>query len=384
MNAAIADMARVDAAVRRFEEASVLMNVLRAVTPCELARHREQYIRDWEQGRPRDPVFTYQALPDDGVRAAETLLADIAGVADSWHELLGEEISRTVDTFRACVSHVPERITEATVREHGRPSEPLLADARALLASPPSVATPEAASLAPAAVASVLAEILLHYGLSDWEVRMRADMAARMSVLAVSRRINLRADVRLSVEGLVQLAVHEIGTHVFRSVNALRGPRILHLRLSGNTATEEGLAVWHEHHVAGANTIDPRFPLRVLAVNRALTGGFTEVVEEVVRYTDIRTAFDLAVRVKRGLINTAVPGGYCKDHVYLSGFHMVRSYLHEHVQDYPALMSAKWPVQRIGLLKTTDLPAALPGPFRLPDAGLAHMIRSLAEQAVTE
>lgn len=192
------------------------------------------------------------------------------------------------------------------------------------------------------------------------------------------RQINLRADLLLSAEELVRLTVHEIGTHVFRSVNTRRGPQILHLRLPGHTATEEGLAVWHERTLAGASTTDPRFALRVIAVHRAITGSFTDVVADLLPYTDLHTAFEVAVRVKRGLIDTAAPGGYCKDHAYLAGYHTVRDHLELSPDDYPTLMSAKWPLRWVQHLTSAGLPKALPGRLLLPDTDLTERVRSLA------
>jgi hypothetical protein len=385
----LARMARADDAVRRFEAASEHLNSLRVVTPDDLAGHRERFVHDWERGRPRDPVFTYREFPDDGVRAATALLTDIERLTDPWHRLVRAEAHSAVEIFRACADHDADRITELTLRTNGHLDTALLVEAHASLAAQAgtdiAVSTDsDVGSLDATACAAVLTTVLVDYGLSDWTVRIEAEMAARMSVLATRRQINLRSDLLLSVDGLVRLAVHEIGTHAFRSVNARRGPRILHLRLPGHTATEEGLAVWHEQTLAGVKTLDPRFALRVLAVHRALTGGFTDVVADLLPYTGLRTAFDVAVRVKRGLTDTSAAGGYCKDHAYLAGYRMIRDHLEQHPEDHPTLMSAKWPLRRVGSLTVAGLPAALPGPLLLPDADLARRIRSLAEEATTK
>ncbi|MDX3455461.1 DUF1704 domain-containing protein [Streptomyces sp. ME02-8801-2C] len=381
MTTELTRMARADDAVRRFEAAAVQMNSLRVVTPDDLPGHRERFVRDWERGRPRDPHFTYQEAPDDGLRAATALLTDIKRLTDPWHRLVQDEAHNAVELFRACADHDSDRITGLTVRANGRPDAALLTEAHAVLSPHQGTADTDVGGLDAASAASVLTEILDACGLSDWTVLIKADMAARMSVLAARRQINLRSDLLVSVEGLVHLTMHEIGTHVFRSVNARRGPRILHLRLPGHTATEEGLAVWHEQTVAGATNVDPRFALRVIAVHRALTGSFTEVVTDLLPHTGLRTAFDVAVRVKRGLTDTSAPGGYLKDHAYLAGYRMIRSHLEQFPQNYPTLMSTKWPLRLVESLTMAGLPAALPGPLLLPDTELAQYVRSLAEEA---
>jgi hypothetical protein len=386
MNDAIAAMARTDTAAERLKAGTKLMPQLRVVQPEDLPAHRERFLDAWRRGRPRNPVFAYQKAPDQGVPLVVAALAEAAAAQDPWHQLLADEAERALDSYRACATHQAGAITEATLGQHGRPDAALLAAATELLGEPPADPAPGGPlsdALQASEAAYVLSTILRQYGLDDWTVEIRRGMAAQMSVQGDHNRVNIRADALLSEKQLVRLCVHEVGTHVFRTVNARRGPGILQLRLTGSTATEEGLAVWHEQRLGGTDTVDRRFALRVVAVHRALTGGFVEVVEELLRFTDLTTAFDITARVKRGLVDTGEPGGYCKDHVYLAGFLQVREHLGQHPEDYLPLMSSKWPLSRLGLARDAGLPDSLPGPLHLPDAEMATaVIRSRSQGRV--
>ncbi|MFF3755363.1 tyrosine/phenylalanine carboxypeptidase domain-containing protein [Streptomyces sp. NPDC002018] len=381
MNPEIERMRRADSAATRFRAATGGMSLLRLVLPNDLKGHRERFLRDAERGAPDNPRFTY--TEPDGKRAEDLrkVHADAVSRGDPWHQLIADEAERYLFGYRACASHDAVRITEATSRENGTPDADLLADALRILRTEkhdtPGQRRPELNSDdASAAIADVLGE----EDLSDWTVLVKPDMAARMSVSMADRSVRIRADIRLSEDELVRLITHEIGTHVFRWKNAVAGANILGLQLSGHTATEEGLAVWNEQRVSDGDSLDRRFALRVVAVHTALEGSFTDVVRALVPYTPLGSAFDVAVRVKRGLTDTSVAGGFVKDHVYLSGYRMLQRHLNGHPGDHDLLMSSKWPLHRLDLLRDADLVAGLGDGIRRPDGAFVARVRARVRQ----
>ena len=52
-------------------------------------------------------------------------------------------------------------------------------------------------------------------------------------------------------------------------------------------------------------------------------------------------AFEIALRVKRGLVDGAAPGGDPKDHVYLRGLHEVSDHLAGRPDDHELLLGGK-------------------------------------------
>lgn len=66
--------------------------------------------------------------------------------------------------------------------------------------------------------------------------------------------------------------------------------------------------------------------LRVLAIDAALRLSFYDTYQQLLPYVTKGAAYNITQRVKRGLEDTAQPGGYTKDFVYLSGRQAVREY----------------------------------------------------------
>lgn len=372
---------RVDPLAERYEEIVKQITLLDVVLPRDLALHRDRFIRDWESGTVRDPVFEYAPSDPAGVQALAELAREAAAHGDPWHQLLAEEAEAYRRRYCACASHDPRLVTEATADENGAPDAALVNDATGLLANRPAPATMPL--LDAGAAATVLSAVLDAERLDGWTVQLRANMAAALSVRADRRAVTIRTDARLSTGQLLRLAIHEIGTHVFRWTNARRGAEVLCLQLSSHTATEEGLAVWHEQHVAPGLPVDRRFALRVLAVHTALTGSFTDVVRHLTSYADIGTAFDVAARVKRGLVDTAAPGGFIKDHTYLSGFRHVDRHLAVSGGDYELLMSCKWPLRQLPFLKAAGLPWNEQRPLRTADDRFIDHVRAQIDAVTT-
>ncbi|MCJ1680014.1 flavohemoglobin expression-modulating QEGLA motif protein [Streptomyces sp. APSN-46.1] len=389
MNPEIDRMRRADSAVARYKAATAGLSLLGLVLPDDLEGHRERFLRAAERGRWDNPRFTYREIDDGTSQPLRRICEETASHDDPWHRLIADEAARYLDRYRACASHDAARITEATSRENGTPDEGLLADALGLLRKGPAeegqgqgqaAEQGQAPELSADDAAAAIADVLAQERLADWTVRIRLGAAARMSVSTADRSVRIRAGIQLSEDELVRLIVHEIGTHVFRWVNALRGAQILGLQLSGHTATEEGFAVWNEQRAADGNGLDRRFALRVVAVDAALQGSFTDVVRALTPYTSVGTAFDVAVRVKRGLVDTSVPGGFVKDHVYLAGFRMLEKHLNLRPGDHDLLMSSKWPLHRLDLLRDAEIPAQLGEDLRRPDEAFVERARVLVRK----
>lgn len=364
---------RADPHAERYSAVTGDLSILALVLPLDLAGHRARFVRDWESGTPKDPVFDYAMPKAASLDDLVDLIRDASAHSDPWHQLLAEEAEGYLRRYRGCASHDAALLTEAMVDENGVPDAILCADARQLLAE----AAPADRPVVVDAVATValFEDVLVAEGITDWTVQLRSNMSAMLSVHAERREVRIRNDVRFSAEHLLRLVAHEIGTHIFRWANARRGARVLELQLAGHTATEEGLAVWHERQVDPGMPLDRRFSLRVLAVSAALTKGFVDVVHELVQYVDAGTAFDITARVKRGLRDTTAPGCFAKDHCYLAGYRAIDQSLNVTDLDYQTLMSCKWPLSRIPLLKSLGLPWEHQRPLQVPDADFVDRVK---------
>ena len=113
-------------------------------------------------------------------------------------------------------------------------------------------------------------------------------------------------------------AYHELGIHMLTTINAKKHPlKVFSLGLTGNTHTQEGLALYSEY-CSGSLTIQrlKTIALRVIAVKYMLEhNDFVKTYHALMSEFKLEKdfAFTLTTRVYRG-------GGFTKDYLYLKGF----------------------------------------------------------------
>jgi len=326
---------------------------LRHVSPTNLTAVRARFLAAYPAADAIDPIFEYATPPLD---TAEVLreAADLLPSSQPWRALLEEQLESVRQAYAALLSRNPADMTAYALRQFGTPDEATMAAAsRDLAAGCPAHADGGAAVWSAEQARSVLAAVLHRAGLVDWSVEVPEHMVARMSVLGSRRQVRIRRDAVFSTPELRRLIVHEIGTHAFRWENANRQQlELLAVGSAGYLSTEEGLAAWHERE-AGLSSQDVRrrYALRFLASRAGLDCGLRAVVDRLVDHTTVAEAFDIAVRVKRGLVDTSVPGGFIKDQVYFGGLTEVHAYMAGHPEDYDLLMASKWSLRQIPLLR---------------------------------
>lgn len=113
-------------------------------------------------------------------------------------------------------------------------------------------------------------------------------------------------------------AYHELGIHMLTTINAKQHPlKVFSLGLTGNTHTQEGIALYSEYCSGSLTTKRLKtIALRVIAVQYMLKHGdfvktYHTLMNEFILDKDF--AFTLTARVYRG-------GGFTKDYLYLKGF----------------------------------------------------------------
>jgi hypothetical protein len=168
------------------------------------------------------------------------------------------------------------------------------------------------------------------YGFDDWKVVVRSNLSSN-NTDAANRVVNIRDDARYTIAELKRNVVHEVDTHVLRAVNGASQPfRIFSVgAIPSYMPTEEGLAVINEERM---RYIDPQririFAGRAVASFRASRASFSRVYLELRDYRFSHDeAWTITKRVKRGLKDTSLRGGYIKDHMYLWGRILVEEYI---------------------------------------------------------
>ena len=96
--------------------------------------------------------------------------------------------------------------------------------------------------------------------------------------------------------------------------------------------TEEGLAAFNEEQAGYLmhNKLRRLYAGRVIAVDLALKMGFLDVFTELTKYFSEQDAWNLTLRVKRGLSDISKPGAFTKDCLYFSGKIKIEQFLKKH------------------------------------------------------
>uniref|UniRef100_A0A8C5QRU6 Microtubule associated tyrosine carboxypeptidase 1 n=1 Tax=Leptobrachium leishanense TaxID=445787 RepID=A0A8C5QRU6_9ANUR len=149
--------------------------------------------------------------------------------------------------------------------------------------------------------------------------------------------INLLGARQHWLEGMLR---HEIGTHYLRSVNDAHQPwhgseGRKQYGLRPANPTEEGLASLHSV-LFRKHPYLWRAALLYYTVSRAAKGSFSELFHDLRQFVqDPSVRWEYCVRAKRGQKDTAQPGCFSKDQVYLDGIlHILR---HRQTINFPLL-----------------------------------------------
>lgn len=168
---------------------------------------------------------------------------------------------------------------------------------------------------------------LLGYGFK-WQVKA-LDMVVGARFNLSKRVLYINKNRKFSDDDLKRLIVHEIGTHIARAENGKKQKyAIFSYGLPNYLETEEGLAVYNEKiNNLLTNTNLKHYAGRVIAVDLALENSFSITYNELLQYFNKEFAWNLALRAKRGLIDTGKKGGFTKDYVYLKGYYMIKDFV---------------------------------------------------------
>ncbi|XP_068432215.1 putative tyrosine carboxypeptidase MATCAP2 [Clinocottus analis] len=169
------------------------------------------------------------------------------------------------------------------------------------------------------------------------------DLLSRASMTVVNSRPTLTINISTArehwLEGMLR---HEIGTHYFRGINNCHQPwssgvgRKKH-NLKPLNPTEEGLASIHSVLFRKDPTLW-RAGLLYYTVYQASHMSFSQLFRSLGRFVqDPNTRWDYCVRAKRGQTDTAQPGCFSKDQVYLDGILQILRYRDK--INFPLLMA---------------------------------------------
>ncbi len=143
---------------------------------------------------------------------------------------------------------------------------------------------------------------------------------------------------------LKKTLVHEVGTHVLRSVNGESSgvEPLSNANLTSYLDVEEGLATWNESDMdlLTLGWLQKKAALTwAIYIGEKLT--FRQLYNSLLGVFPKITSFDITFSVKRGLGDTSYPGIYAKDVVYFRGFRKVKKALEKDKSLYEKLYAGK-------------------------------------------
>ena len=199
-------------------------------------------------------------------------------------------------------------------------------------------------------------------GLDGWEVYRSINIPKNGIKVGVKRKqVLVNEKMEKSKFRLRKSIVHEVGTHVLRSVNGINSgfTALGNANLVSYLDVEEGLATWNENEMGllTESGLKKKAAL-VYAIKIGEDLSFRQLYNVLLGFFPKYAAFDLTYRVKRGLADTAKPGIYTKDIVYFRGYRRVLKKLESDKSLYSLLYSGKIDFKQCNWVREGLLPKA--------------------------
>ena len=230
-----------------------------------------------------------------------------------------------VDKIEMLKSLGTDKFLYNVVRYFGKPDPSLIKLAQFILAFPESKQDKEPVYSAKESI-PFFKEFIQAHGI-NCKVEMSTKLVAKAMVSNSKKTLYVNSGGFFSKSEMKRLIHHEIGVHMFTTINANNQKlKLFSLGLPLNTETQEGLALYAEY-CTGALSVTrlKELAIRVLAVDSMINESdfkttFMMLVDDC--HLDREKAFNLCTRVYRG-------GGFTKDMLYLSGFKKVLHHFNE-------------------------------------------------------
>ncbi|MBU4502966.1 MAG: DUF1704 domain-containing protein [Nanoarchaeota archaeon] len=315
---------------------------LPSLQPVNSNREKEKLFKD----RTYSPQLKYKA-PDKSLVKLRQNLMKIRTDTSVIGQLFNQRRKELLTQIDLLMNVGKPSITKYSMELYGQPSKDTVRKATRLLDLESEKETTIYSKLS---VVKKFLDSLLTKGL-NWRVIER-DMVAAAAFNVSEKILYINTGRKFSDHDLKRLVVHEIGTHVTRAENGRKQKyNLFYLGFPGYAMTEEGLAVYNEDRSGLlSNEVLKKYAGRVVAVDLALKNSFSTVYNYLLEFFDKEDAWTLALRVKRGISNTSRPGAFTKDHIYLSGFYLIKDFVRKG-GNLKSLYVGKIGVQHVPYLK---------------------------------
>lgn len=175
----------------------------------------------------------------------------------------------------------------------------------------------------------------------------------------------LKTSAMFSQKRIEMLILHEIETHLLTAENGTHQPyEVFHQGTANYLTTQEGLAVYNQETFNTHGLIGDKGAYSFCAVFWALNYSFVEVYERLRQLgLSEKRAFQVTLKVKRGLTDTSQAGAFTKNAIYYIGFQHIQRFVEEG-GDLKDLYIGKISLEEIDLyqkIKELKRPKYIPG-----------------------
>lgn len=340
----------------RTDEVNQLLYKLRlplslVFTPINLKSEKEKFF----SSDTYDPIFTYRKLKNNNSEILKRLasLKQISNVdpriSDFYIKLI-ESKKEANDLINAVGNN--DIVTEISNKKYGRPSPLLFRNSARVLRGNvdnynivkyPVVKKEDLLDYKE--IEYIFNKTFEYFNLDGWRVQSSSNIRQNGAKVGIkSKWVLVDPNIQRSKFKLKKTLVHEVGTHVLRSVNGESSgvEPLSNANLTSYLDVEEGLATWNESDMGllTLGWLQKKAALTwAIYIGEKLT--FRQLYNSLLGVFPKITSFDIAFSVKRGLGDTSYPGIYAKDVVYFRGFRKVKKALEKDKSLYEKLYAGK-------------------------------------------
>lgn len=312
------------------------VRLLSRLNPTNINFQRRKFLCAYARGEEYNPFFRYKPAKPD-LNKLKCALASLrikipAAKDEQWFfsRHLENKRRRTLKKIQ-CIQNIgSKKIGRYSIKLFGAPSASQVKYAKGQFdGASGAVFLKVRDTIGDAEAAKILQQYATDH-LLPWKIKLRKNISSKAGLDSRSKYLLIKKGERFAPGELASLAVHEIETHIFRKENGAlqRLPSLFGGGFAGPPTTEEGLAFFNE----ALGQHDPRRVLlvaaRTIAAHLARKHSFYSVFHNLDALgLPLPYAWNVTVRVKRGLSDTSGPGSFTKDHHYLKGYLEVKNFL---------------------------------------------------------
>ncbi len=307
---------KLDELVTKYSET---LDIIHNITPINLNEENTKFISHVHHGVEYNPQYSYTKNPDINlVKREMQALTFSSGIIQDIYSDYQDYILKTLKLIESVGD--AQHFTKLSLQLFPPPRSSLLKEAMQILNANPSVSLNDVKYDA-SHLEQVFQQQLEKEGF-HWTIILKSPLSSKVAVAPDEKKIYINEDARFSENDIKRLLVHEIGTHVLRAENGSKQKYgIFKTGFPGSIETEEGLALYNERKYGVLDKgILKIYAGRVLATSLCANNSFNYSFLELSKYFSEEEAVRMVSRVKRGITDTSLAGGFFKDNLYLSGY----------------------------------------------------------------